>query len=254
MTAHIKVRDVSVDYQNNGYPFRVLYSLELDVPETQFLSIVGPSGCGKTTLLRLVAGLVSPTSGEVTVAGMPAEEARALRATSFVFQSPVLFPWRTVLDNVLLPMQIIHNRRANGVTRAQEMIGLVGLKGFENAYPHQLSGGMQKRVAIARALTYDPKILLMDEPFGDLDELTRARLNMELLGLWVERNSTILFVTHSVSEAIFLADRVVAMGPCPSSIVEDVSVSIPRPRSLDVQETADFGAYARVLRRAIGMK
>jgi NitT/TauT family transport system ATP-binding protein len=254
---HIELHDVTVEFWNNGNRLRVLQSFDLDVPKTQFISIIGPSGCGKTTLLRLVAGLINPTTGQIHVDGMTADAARQQRLASFVFQSPVLFPWRNVLKNVLLPFEIM---RGDGVKKdaderlAREMISLVGLHGFEDAYPHQLSGGMQSRVAIARALTSSPKILLMDEPFGDLDELTRTRLNMELLKIWHEMKATVIFVTHSVSEAILLSDRVIALGLRPSCIVEDVNIDLDRPRHPDMQQSEAFAKYGRILKRSIGME
>lgn len=256
MKSQIEAHGISVEFRNNKKRLFVMQSLDLEVPEGQFLAIIGPSGCGKTTLLRLVAGLLTPTAGEVKVGGVLAEVARKQRVTSYVFQSPVLFPWRTVVDNILLPSEIFQSNSPNSgdyKKKAEKMIELVGLEGFENTYPHQLSGGMQSRVAIARALSFAPKILLMDEPFGNLDELTRTRMNMVLLKIWQARKATILFVTHSISEAILLSDRVVAMGHRPSSIVEDLKIELPRPRHIDIQETEEFGKYSRILKHALGM-
>jgi NitT/TauT family transport system ATP-binding protein len=255
----IKIDEVSAEFWNNGDFLLVLQSFGLEVPEGQFVSIIGPSGCGKTTLLRLVAGLLCPKVGSVKVAEMPAKEAMKLRTTSCVFQSPVLFPWRTVMSNILLPFEIcndknsINNRREDWISQAKHMISLVGLQGFENSYPHQLSGGMQSRVAIARSLMSSPKILLMDEPFGNLDELTRTRMNMELLKLVGEMKSTVLFVTHSVNEAILLSDRVVVMSSRPGRIAKDIKIELIRPRTIDMIETEDFGKYAQILRRSFGM-
>ena len=258
MQNQIRLSNISIEYTQPKFVRRVLQSLDLTVPEGQFVSIIGPSGCGKTTLLRLVTGLVEPNAGELSVFGKAPHEVRQTGFASHVFQSPVLFPWRTVMENVLLPLEI-HGR--NALTRedqhkqkssALDMLSRVGLRGFEYAYPHQLSGGMQSRVAIARALISQPKILLMDEPFGNLDELTRTRMNMELLLLWEDTASTVLFVTHSVQEAILLSDRVVVMGPRPSALVEDVQVELERPRRLDMQDSETFRDYARTLRRALG--
>lgn len=256
VTPQIEAHDISVEFWNKKNRLRVLQSFNLDVPEAQFLSIIGPSGCGKTTLLRLIAGLIKPTTGTVKVGGDTAEIARKKRVTSFVFQSPVLFQWRTVLSNVLLPSEIIQGNRhksKENEQRARDLISLVGLHGFENTYPHQLSGGMQSRVAIARALSFAPEILLMDEPFGNLDELTRIQLNMELLKIWTEKKATVLFVTHSVSEAILLSDRVVAMGRRPSSIIEDLQIELSRPRHVSMQESEEFIRYGRILKRALGI-
>lgn len=209
----------------------VLSEIDFRVNEGSFVSIIGPSGCGKTTLLKIVGGLTEPTSGKVTVSGKSADKALKERLFGFVFQNPALLQWRTVKDNIALPLEIIGHPIDE--EKIRKLIKTVGLTGFDNYYPSQLSGGMQQRAALARALVFNPPILLMDEPFGALDEITRDRMNDELMRIWNTngmRRSTVLFVTHSISEAAFLSDRVFVMSECPAKIKEIVDIDIPRPR------------------------
>ena len=215
----------------------------------EFLCIVGPSGCGKTTLLRILGGLARPTGGSVYLEGEPLTAPR--RRIGFVFQKAALLPWRTVLENVTLPLEIQGVEAAEARRRAEELLELVRLQGFEGAYPHELSGGMEQRVAIARALVHDPAILLLDEPFGALDALTRERMNLELLRIWRAKRKTVVMVTHSIQEAIFLADRVLVMSPRPGRIEASFPVPLPRPRRLEMLYGDEFGALSRQVRRAI---
>jgi NitT/TauT family transport system ATP-binding protein len=223
-----------------------LEDIDFEVAEGELVALVGPSGCGKSTLLKILAGLLPATSGQVRLHGVPVTGPR--RDIGVVFQSPVLFPWRTVLENVLLPVDVQRLGRARHRDRALELLALVGLSGFEERYPWELSGGMQQRVAITRSLMHDPALLLMDEPFGALDAMTRESLNLELQRIWLERRETILFVTHSIPEAVFLADRVFVMTPRPGRILDRIEVRIPRPRALDVMATPEFGRIARGIR------
>ncbi len=225
---------------------RALARLSLEVATGEFVTLVGQSGCGKTTLMKIVAGLLSRSAGTVTLRGQPVDEPS--RDIGIVFQDPVLLPWRSVLDNVMLSVQVLGLDRRTYGRRAHDLLALVGLTGFEDKYPHELSGGMRQRVAIARALVHDPSLLLMDEPFGALDAMTREAMNLELLRVWQESGKTILFITHSIPEAVFLADRVVVMSARPGCIREVVSVSLPRPRDLDMMASDQFGVYTRRIR------
>jgi NitT/TauT family transport system ATP-binding protein len=214
------------------------------------VTVVGASGCGKTTLLRLIAGLERCTSGTIAVNGTP--QVRPSGQTGIVFQDPTLLPWRTVLQNVLLPVDVLKLDARTYGSRARALIETVGLKDFENKYPHELSGGMRQRVAIARALVHDPATLLMDEPFGALDALTRDQMNLELLDIWAATRKTVLLITHSITESVFLADRVIVMSPRPGRIVEELTIDLPRPRTLDMINQEDFGRYARRIRGLLG--
>ena len=229
-----------------------LEDVTFDVADGEFVAIVGPSGCGKSTLLRIVSGLLEPTSGAVTVHGKTPEQARKDVEFGFVFQSPVLFPWLRALGNVLLPDHILGSRSPTHgpgtKVLARKLLRDVGLEGFEEHYPSQMSGGMRQRVALARALIYQPSTLLMDEPFGALDEFTRDRLNLQLLDVWGQARSTVLFVTHSIQEAIFLADRVVVMSPRPGRVAREAVVPFPRPRQLELRYEPEFAALAGELR------
>jgi NitT/TauT family transport system ATP-binding protein len=223
--------------------------LSFAVREGEFVALVGPSGCGKTTLLRILAGLLRGTTGEVTLKGTPVDRPR--RDIGMVFQSPVLLPWRTVLDNALLPVKVLGLDRKTYLKTALELIELVGLKGFEQKYPFELSGGMQQRNAIVRALVFDPSILLMDEPFGALDAMTREVMNAELLRIWDEKKKTVFFITHSIPEAVFLADRVLVMSPRPGRIVGTVTVDLPRPRDITLMSSAECGEFTIRVRQAL---
>ena len=214
-----------------------LQGIDLDIAPGEFVSLIGPSGCGKSTLLRIIGDLVQATAGEVTVNGKPAERARLDRDYGMVFQAPVLFDWRSVEDNVKLPLEILGKPKDWRAKRAKEMLELVDLGDFTRHMPYQLSGGMQQRVAIARALSFEPRILLMDEPFGALDEMTRERLNDEVLRIWEQTGTTIVFVTHSIPEAVYLSSRVVVMSPRPGRITKVVDIHLPRPRTDEVRES-----------------
>ena len=218
---------------HRGDPVHALQDITLDVAPNQFVTLVGPSGCGKSTLLKLVAGLVPATSGDIRIGGQLVRE--PFPDVGFVFQQPVLLPWRTVLDNVLFSAEMLGLDPRQHRKPAMDLLELTGLAGFEDKYPRELSGGMQQRVAICRALLPDPGLLLMDEPFGALDAMTREEMSLELLRIWEERRKTILFVTHSIPEAILLADRVVVMTPRPGRIARIIDVALPRPRTMDLE-------------------
>jgi NitT/TauT family transport system ATP-binding protein len=244
----IAVRRLSKSYGSGPGAIVALRDIDFTVADGEFMSIVGPSGCGKSTLLKILAGLIS-SDGEALINGTPVEGPR--QDIGMVFQSPVLFPWRSVLGNVLLPVDVQRLGREKMTQRALGLISLVGLSGFEHRYPWELSGGMQQRVALVRALVHDPALLLMDEPFGALDALTREAMNVELQRIWLERRKTVLFVTHSTSEAVFLADRVLVMTARPGRIGDMLTIDFPRPRSLDVMTTEPFGAHVRRIRSAL---
>jgi|GraSoiStandDraft_4_1057263.scaffolds.fasta_scaffold344837_2 NitT/TauT family transport system ATP-binding protein len=227
-----------------------LDDISFEIHGGEFVAVVGPSGCGKSTLLRVLAGLIPASSGEVWIGESRVHGTR--RDIGIVFQSPVLFPWRTVLENVLLPIDVQGLPRESNIGKARELLALVGLRDFEQHYPAELSGGMQQRVGIARALVHDPAILLMDEPFGALDAMTREHMNVELQRLWQARSKTVLFITHSIAEAVFLADRVVVMTPRPGRVAEVLDIDLPRPRSLDMMSTQPFGDYVRRIRTHFG--
>jgi NitT/TauT family transport system ATP-binding protein len=248
----IEVRGLRKEYETARGSVLALDRIDFNVAEGEFVAIVGPSGCGKSTLLKILAGLLPTSDGEVKLRGVQITGPR--RDIGVVFQSPVLFPWRTVLDNVLLPVDVQKLARENSRTRALELLAMVGLQGFEHRYPWELSGGMQQRVAISRGLIHNPAMLLMDEPFGALDAMTREGLNLELQRIWLERRETVLFITHSIAEAVFLADRVLVMTPRPGRIAEDVPVTIPRPRALDLLAVPEFGGIVRRIRAHFNAK
>jgi NitT/TauT family transport system ATP-binding protein len=228
-----------------------LQAIDLDIRRGEFVSLIGPSGCGKSTLLRIIGDLIRPTRGDVVVNGKPADRARRDRDYGMVFQAPVLFEWRTVEDNVKLPLEIQGTASAARTSRARQMLELVELGEFLGHYPYQLSGGMQQRVAIARALSFEPAILLMDEPFGALDEMTRERMNSEVLRIWEQTNTTVVFVTHSIPEAVFLSSRVVVMSARPGRIVKVIDVDLPRPRTDDTRETRRYFELVTDVREAL---
>ena len=230
---------------------KALEDIDLEISSGEFVSLIGPSGCGKSTLLRIVGDLISPSTGTVTVNGKPAAQARRDRDYGMVFQAPVLFDWRTVEDNVKLPLEILGQDAATRTARAREMLDLVELGDFLKHHPYQLSGGMQQRVAIARALAFQPSILLMDEPFGALDEMTRERMNSEVLRIWERTGTTVLFVTHSIPEAVFLSSRVVVMSPRPGRITRVIEIDLPRPRNEDTRETRRYFELVTDVREAL---
>jgi len=248
----IAVKGLRKEYQTPRGTVLALDEIEFNVAEGEFVAIVGPSGCGKSTLLKILAGLVPATRGEVKLHSVSITGPR--RDIGVVFQSPVLFPWRTVLDNVLLPVDVQKLDRKSNRSRALELLAVVGLQGFEHRYPWELSGGMQQRVALSRGLIHNPAMLLMDEPFGALDAMTRESLNLELQRIWLERRETILFITHSIAEAVFLADRVLIMTPRPGRITEHIPISIPRPRGLDVISVPEFGGIVSRIRSHFNAK
>jgi NitT/TauT family transport system ATP-binding protein len=247
------IDDVSMVYETlDGELIEALKGVALEVLENQFVTIVGPSGCGKSTLLKLIAGLMQPSRGAIYFQGRPVD--RPHREVGLVFQQPVLLKWRTILENVLLPIEYLRLPLSEHRPRARHLLALVGLEGFEQKLPRELSGGMQQRAAIARALVFDPKVLLMDEPFGALDAMTREELSLELLRIWEERKKTVLFVTHSIPEAVLLADRVVAMSARPGQIVRTVDVRLPRPRTPELAFTDEYREAVQMLREVIYAK
>jgi len=231
----------------DGRDIEALTDAVFEIDEGELVTVVGPSGCGKSTLLKILAGILRRTTGEVRLRGRPVDGPS--RDVGVVFQAPVLLPWRTVLQNVMLPVELQGRDRAHYETRARHYLRLVGLEGFESTYPNELSGGMQQRVGISRALVHDPALLLMDEPFGALDAMTREAMNVELLRIWAESGKTVLLVTHSIPEAVFLADRVIVMTPRPGRISEIIAVDLPRPRRLEIINSERFGRYVAAIRR-----
>ncbi|HVZ02677.1 MAG TPA: ABC transporter ATP-binding protein [Dongiaceae bacterium] len=234
----IDINNLSLTFRTADAPIHALSQINLQVQAGEFISLIGPSGCGKTTLMRIVADLEKPTGGTIKVNGMTPAEARLKRAYGYVFQAPALYPWRSVLGNVTLPHEIMGGARAEREEKARRYLDLVGLKGFERKYPWQLSGGMQQRVSIARALSFDPAMLLMDEPFGALDEITRDRMNEELLSIWRKTGKTVIFVTHSIDEAVLLSTRIVVMSARPGRIVDVIDSTLPPDRSLETRDSA----------------
>lgn len=247
----VDIKGLSLTFTTADGQVEALRDASLTIDKGEFVSIIGPSGCGKTSLLRLIADLEQPTSGTVQVNGMSARAARERRAYGYVFQSPSLFPWRTVRQNITLPLQIAGYAKTEQDQRALETLSLVGLSEFSGKYPWQLSGGMQQRVSIARALAFDADILLMDEPFGALDEMTRDHLNEQLLSLWRGTGKTVVFVTHSISEAVYLSTRVAVMTRRPGRITETITSTLPLDRSFDIRESAEFTALAQRVRNRL---
>jgi len=250
MDQHLKFTRVTKEFDIEGRTFTALADVSLGLRRGEFGAIIGPSGCGKSTLLRMAADIVEPTAGRITIDGRPPAELRARHKVGFVFQEATLLPWRTVLDNVALPIRIVGKGFADAADPAA-LVRLVGLEGFEGARPRQLSGGMQQRVAIARALVLKPEILLLDEPFGALDEIIRQRMNLELLRIWSESRTTALLVTHSIAEAAFMADRVFVMATRPGRIVREIEIDLPRPRATSMMRSAAFTDCVNGLREIL---
>jgi NitT/TauT family transport system ATP-binding protein len=251
MEPAISCRQLGVRFYSDRREVEALQGVDLEVRQGEFLSLLGPSGCGKSTLLRVVADLIPPSGGDIRVLGDSPARARERRDIGFVFQDAALLPWRNVLANVSLPLEVAGAKQRPGQPTPGELLQLVGLAGWEQAYPHELSGGMKQRVSIARALVSSPRILLMDEPFGALDEITRDRMNDELLRVWRETRTTVLFVTHSIYEAAYLGQRVMVMATRPGRIQEIVPVELPQPRELAQRESSEFVRLAARLRRIL---
>jgi NitT/TauT family transport system ATP-binding protein len=249
--AAIEISELSLRFDTTDGPVQALSDVSLRVARGEFVSFIGPSGCGKTTLLRAVADLENPTSGSIRVNAMSPHEARANRAYGYVFQAPALYPWRSVARNIGLPLEIMGFSKAERDARVTKGLELVNLSGFGAKYPWQLSGGMQQRASIARALSFDPDLLLMDEPFGALDEIVRDMLNQQLLRLWDVTGKTVLFVTHSIPEAVFLSTHIVVMSPRPGRIYDVIECNFPRDRALDIRETPEFLAIANRVRQGL---
>ena len=247
----IDVRNLSLTFMTNDGPVEALAGIDLAVGRGEFVSLIGPSGCGKTTLLRVIADLERATGGSISVNGVSAEEARRKRAYGYVFQAAALYPWRTIYRNVALPLEVMGLSRAERHKRVAANLALVNLAGVERKFPWQLSGGMQQRVSIARALAVEPELLLMDEPFGALDEIVRDHLNEQLLQLWSKTDKTVIFVTHSIPEAVFLSTRIVVMSPRPGRILDVITSTLPRERNLDIRETPDFLKIAHRVRQGL---
>ena len=249
----IQIRGLNMIFLTvRGERVHALSDINAAVGEGEFITVVGPSGCGKTTLLRILGGLLRRTSGEVLLAGSPVNGPR--RDIGIVFQNPILLPWRTVLDNAMLPAEVLGLPKEKYRPRAMELLKMVGLQGFDDKYPMELSGGMQQRAAITRALLHDPSILLMDEPFGALDAMTREQMNLELQHNWCESGKTVLLITHSIPEAVFLGDRVLVMTPRPGRLARVIPVDIPRPRSLDAMATPRFGEITHEIRHLFAQR
>ena len=247
----IRADSLDLTFATDDGPVHALRNVSLSVSAGEFVSFIGPSGCGKTTLLRCVAALERPTGGTLTINGMAPDEARQARAYGYVFQAAGLYPWRTIGKNVTLPLEIMGYSRAERRERMERVLDLVDLSGFANRYPWQLSGGMQQRASIARALAFDAPFLLMDEPFGALDEIVRDRLNEELLKLWDRTGKTILFVTHSIPEAVYLSTKIVVMSPRPGRIADVIDSPLPKDRPLDIRDTQAFLDVAHRVREGL---
>ncbi len=247
----IAAEDVSLVFETGDGPVQALSQISLDIMPGEFVSLIGPSGCGKTTLLRVIGDLETATSGRLNVNGMTPREARLRRSYGYVFQAPALYPWRTVARNIALPLEIMGYGREERRARVEAGLALVNLDGFGNKFPWQLSGGMQQRASIARALSFDPALLLMDEPFGALDEIVRDKLNEQLLRLWERTGKTVVFVTHSIPEAVFLSTRIVVMSPRPGRIQDVVHCDFPGDRTLDIRDTPAFLAVAHRVREGL---
>jgi len=247
----IDISNLSLTFQTGDGPVYALADASLTIAKGEFVSFIGPSGCGKTTLLRVIADLEQPTSGSITVNGLAPHEARLKRQYGYVFQAPALYPWRTVEANVMLPLEVFGLPKAERRERARKHLDMVRLSGFAKKYPWQLSGGMQQRVSIARALSFEPELLLMDEPFGALDEIVRDQLNEQLVKLWNETRKTVVFVTHSIPEAVFLSSRIVVMSPRPGRIIDVIECDFGSERTLDIRESPEFLKVAHRVREGL---
>ncbi|RBI71468.1 ABC transporter ATP-binding protein [Roseovarius sp. TE539] len=247
----ISAQDLSLTFETNDGPVNALKDVSLEVERGDFVSFIGPSGCGKTTFLRVMADLESPSAGDIEVNGTSPADARKSRAYGYVFQAAGLYPWRTIGGNIRLPLEIMGYDRAEQARRVNSVLELVDLAGFEKKFPWQLSGGMQQRASIARALAFDADLLLMDEPFGALDEIVRDHLNEQLLSLWEKTNKTICFVTHSIPEAVYLSTRIVVMSPRPGRITDVIESPLPRDRPLDIRDTPEFLEVAHRVREGL---
>ena len=251
MNTVIEARDLSLVFETNDGPVQALSNVNLTIGKGEFVSFIGPSGCGKTTFLRVMAALETPTSGTITVNGMSPDEARRKRAYGYVFQAAGLYPWRTIAGNIKLPLEIMGYSKADQEERVDRVLKLVDLDGFGRKFPWQLSGGMQQRASIARALAFDADILLMDEPFGALDEIVRDHLNEQLLDLWARTEKTIGFVTHSIPEAVYLSTKIVVMSPRPGRITDVIESTLPRERPLEIRDTPEFLEIAHRVREGL---
>lgn len=247
----IEAKKLSLTFETNDGPVHALQDVDLTINKGDFVSFIGPSGCGKTTFLRVMADLEQPTGGEISVNGMTPEEARLKRAYGYVFQAAGLYPWRTIGGNIRLPLEIMGYSKADQAGRVKEVLELVHLDGFEKKFPWQLSGGMQQRASIARALSFDADLMLMDEPFGALDEIVRDHLNEQLLELWAETNKTICFVTHSIPEAVYLSTKIVVMSPRPGRVTDVIESTLPKERPLDIRESQEFLDIAHRVREGL---
>jgi NitT/TauT family transport system ATP-binding protein len=247
----VQARGVSLTFETGDGEVQALSNVDLDIAEGDFVSLIGPSGCGKTTLLRVIADLQRPTAGTIAVNGVTPEQARLQRHYGYIFQAAALYPWRTIERNVGLPLEIMGFSAALRRERIEHYLKLVNLSGFERKYPWQLSGGMQQRASIARALSFEPAMLLMDEPFGALDEIVRDHLNEQLLRLWDQTKKTVVFVTHSIPEAVFLSTKIVVMSPRPGRIIDIIASDFPRDRALEIRETPEFIKIAQRVRSGL---
>ncbi|WP_081691404.1 ABC transporter ATP-binding protein [Cucumibacter marinus] len=247
----VSAKNLSLTFETNDGPVQALSEVNLEIGKGEFVSFIGPSGCGKTTFLRVIADLETATGGEIKVNGTTPREARRNRSYGYVFQAPALYPWRTIAKNVALPLEVMGFSQSEKRERIRRTLELVNLTGFENKYPWQLSGGMQQRVSIARALSFDADLLLMDEPFGALDEIVRDHLNSQLLELWAKTNKTIAFVTHSIPEAVYLSTKIVVMSPRPGRVTDVITSTLPKERPLEVRESPEFLEIAHRVREGL---
>ncbi len=247
----VAIRGLSKVYTSRKSSVEALSEVNLDIPQGAFISLVGPSGCGKSTLLKIVGGLIPKTNGTVQVEGQ--EVTGPQRGVGIMFQTPVLFPWRTILQNLLLPAEVYGLKKDDFVDQCRELLEMTGLTDFTNAYPRELSGGMQQRAALCRVLAYEPDLLLLDEPFGALDEFTRERMNLEVLRMWHLNEPAIVFVTHNIGEAVFLSDYVCVMTPCPGCVAEIVKIDLPRPREVTLMKTQQYADYVFDIRGILGV-